>query len=92
MTARWELAVTEGGSDNRGVSIPLEPVRVPDRVRALARGARLDAVWENELGGVTFRTDDGRHIKHGPRNAETSFAGEARAARMGRAAHRGAAA
>ena len=50
----------------------------PDRVRALARGARLDAVWENERGGVTFRTDDGRHIKHGPRNAETSFAGEAR--------------
>ena len=49
----------------------------PTGCATLARGARLDAVWENELGGVTFRTDDGRHIKHGPRNLETSFAGEA---------------
>ena len=59
------------------MSIPLQPVDVPERVRTLARGARLDAVWQNELGGVTFRTDDGRHIKYGPRNLETSFAGEA---------------
>ncbi|WP_194396739.1 aminoglycoside 3'-phosphotransferase [Microbacterium atlanticum] len=59
------------------MSIPLADVDAPVRVRALARGAGLAPVWLNELGGVTFRTDDGRFIKHGPRNAETSFAGEA---------------
>jgi len=59
------------------MSIPAEPLAVPERVRSLARGARLDAVWENELGGITFRTSDGRHIKHGPRNLETTFAAEA---------------
>lgn len=59
------------------MSIPAEPLTVPERVRALARGAELTPVWHNELGGLTFRTGDGRYIKHGPRNAETSFAAEA---------------
>lgn len=59
------------------MSIPVEPVAVPEPVRALARGAALTPVWHNELGGLTFRTGDGRYIKHGPRNAESSFAGEA---------------
>jgi kanamycin kinase len=59
------------------VSIPVEPLVAPDTVVRLARGAALTPVWLNELGGMTFRTDDGRFIKHGPRNAETSFAGEA---------------
>jgi kanamycin kinase len=59
------------------VSIPLEGVEVPARVHALARGSRLEPVWLNEIGGTTFRSDDGRYIKHGPRNAESSFAGEA---------------
>lgn len=59
------------------MSIPVEDVAVPERVRALAGGARLAPVWLNELGGVTFRADDGRYLKYGPRNAETSFAGEA---------------
>lgn len=57
--------------------IPTEPVAVPDVVRSLADGAALEPVWVNELGGITFRTDDGRYIKHGPRNQETTFAGEA---------------
>jgi len=57
--------------------IPTGPVAVPDPVRALARGASLEPVWVNELGGVTFAADDGRYIKFGPRNAETTFAGEA---------------
>jgi kanamycin kinase len=57
--------------------IPTEPVAVPDRVSDLARGAMLEPVWVNELGGVTFRADDARYIKFGPRNAETTFAGEA---------------
>ncbi|TDN91358.1 aminoglycoside 3'-phosphotransferase [Microbacterium sp. BK668] len=59
------------------MSIPLAAIEVPERVRALARGARLRPVWVNELGGLTFRTSDGRHIKHSPRNLETSFAAEA---------------
>ncbi len=59
------------------MSIPLGDVDVPIRVRALARGAALEPVWRNGVGGVTFRTDDGRYIKHGPRNAETSMADEA---------------
>ena len=59
------------------MSIPLEDVVVPEKVRELARGASLAPVWRNDYGGVTFRTDDARYIKHGPRNAESSFAGEA---------------
>ena len=59
------------------MSIPSGELLVPDRVRVLARGASVFAVWRNELGGTTFRTDDGRFIKHQPRNAETSAAGEA---------------
>ena len=59
------------------MSIPLSPLEAPTRVRALAAGAALTPVWRNKLGGVTFRTDDGRYIKHGPRNAETTMAGEA---------------
>ncbi|MFE4724492.1 phosphotransferase [Microbacterium sp. NPDC056736] len=59
------------------MSIPAEDVVVPPRVRLLAGGTRLVPVWRNDYGGVTFRTDDGRYIKHGPRNAESSFAGEA---------------
>jgi kanamycin kinase len=56
------------------------PDRVPDRVRELADGAPLEPVWENAIGGVTFRATDARgirYIKHGPRNAETSMAAEA---------------
>ena len=37
----------------------------------------LTPVWRNAIGGVTFRTDDGRYVKDGPRNAETSMRGEA---------------
>jgi kanamycin kinase len=59
------------------VSIPADAVEPPDRVRALAGGATVELVWINEIGGLTFRTDDRRFIKFGPRNAETSFAGEA---------------
>ncbi|WP_169583546.1 MULTISPECIES: aminoglycoside 3'-phosphotransferase [Microbacterium] len=58
------------------MSIPVDAVAVPERVRSLARGAALAPVWRNDYGGVTFRTDDGRYIKHGPRNAESSLADE----------------
>lgn len=59
------------------MSIPAEDVAVPEQVRELAGGAAVAPVWRNGYGGLTFRTDDGRFIKHGPRNRETSFAGEA---------------
>jgi len=59
------------------VSIPAADIAVPAVVRRIAAGASLIPVWRNELGGVTFRTGDGRFIKHGPRNAETTMAGEA---------------
>ena len=58
------------------MSIPVDVVDVPERVRSLARGAGIAPVWRNDYGGVTFRTDDGRYIKHGPRNAESSLADE----------------
>jgi kanamycin kinase len=59
------------------VSIPLAPVPVPAAVRALARGAQLEPVWRNELGGITFRTGDRRYIKWGPRHPELDVAAEA---------------
>jgi kanamycin kinase len=59
------------------MSIPDPASSVPQRVRELADGAALEPVWANDLGGLTFRTADGRYIKHGPRNAETTFADEA---------------
>ncbi|MEV4686347.1 aminoglycoside 3'-phosphotransferase [Microbacterium sp. LWH3-1.2] len=59
------------------MTIPLEDVEVPETVARLARGAQLTPVWVNELGGMTFRTADGRYVKYGPRNDETSFDGEA---------------
>lgn len=59
------------------VSIPTGDVDVPDRVRALAEGAALSAVWRNGVGGLTFRTGDDRFIKFGPRHAETSMIAEA---------------
>lgn len=62
---------------NVRMSIPDAGVPAPPRVVELARGSRLTPVWANELGGLTFRTDDERFIKWGPRDAETSMAAEA---------------
>ncbi|MDI6944635.1 aminoglycoside 3'-phosphotransferase [Microbacterium barkeri] len=59
------------------MSIPVDDIAVPDRVRALAGPARLEPAWRNELGGLTFRTDDERYIKWGPLDLETSMADEA---------------
>lgn len=59
------------------MTIPVEPIPVPDRVALLAGGAHLEPVWRNDYGGVTFRTDDARFIKFGPRSAESSLADEA---------------
>lgn len=58
------------------MTIPVDVVAVPERVRDLARGAALVPVWRNNQGGLTFRTNDDRFIKFGPRNAESSLADE----------------
>lgn len=59
------------------MSIPSSVIPVPETVRRLSRGADLTPVWRNGLGGLTFRAADGRFIKYGPRNAETSMDAEA---------------
>ncbi len=59
------------------MSFPAADVAVPARVQALARGAALTPVWENGIGGLTFRTDDGRVLKWGPREAEVTMRAEA---------------
>ncbi len=40
--------------------IPTGPVAVPAVIAALAGGDLVVPVWRNELGGLTFRLDDGR--------------------------------
>lgn len=52
-------------SDRVPASRPVGPIDVPDLVRAAAPGAELDAVWRNELGGLTFR-DGERYLKWNP--------------------------
>lgn len=41
------------------MSIPTTEVQVPDAVLEIASGRKLAAVWQNELGGFTFRLGDG---------------------------------
>jgi kanamycin kinase len=59
------------------VTVPTLDMRVPARVTALAQGAPLTPVWENAIGGVTFRTADGRFIKWGPLDLEANMRDEA---------------
>jgi kanamycin kinase len=42
------------------VTVPSEPVPVPEVVADIAAGRPVVAVWVNELGGVTFELDGGR--------------------------------
>src|SRR3954447_15248499 len=44
---------------------PEGPVEVPQLVRAFATSDELDAVWRNELGGLTFREGE-RYLKWNP--------------------------
>lgn len=66
------------------MSIPAGDVDVPVIVHALAAGARLTPVWRNGIGGLTFRTDDGRYIKWGPRDPEATMRDEAERMRWAR--------
>lgn len=66
------------------MSIPSSSIDVPARVHELARGAALTPVWRNGIGGLTFRTDDGRYIKWGPRDDEANMRDEAERMRWAR--------
>lgn len=59
------------------MSFPAPDIDVPARVRKLAAGATVAPVWLNGIGGLTFRTDDGRYIKWGPHDAEANMRDEA---------------
>lgn len=62
------------------MTFPTEPVSVPEQVRLLAHGADLVCVWDNDLGGLTFRATGARdpfYIKWGPRNLEFTLQDEA---------------
>lgn len=59
------------------MSIPAADTPIPRELVALAAGAGLRPVWRNGHGGLTAATDDGRYIKYGPLQAETTAAGEA---------------
>lgn len=66
------------------MSIPSATADIPPIVRSLAAGATLTPVWLNGIGGVTFRTDDGRFIKWGPHDAEANMRDEAERMRWAR--------
>lgn len=59
------------------MTIPTAEVAIPAQVTRLARGAALTPVWQNNIGGLTFRADDDRFIKWGPLNLEASMSDEA---------------
>jgi kanamycin kinase len=60
------------------VSVPCEPVPVPEVVARIADGRPLVAVWLNELGGVTFDVDGGREfVKVSPPEWAHLFVAEA---------------
>ncbi|WP_041312851.1 aminoglycoside phosphotransferase APH(3') [Mycobacterium sp. JS623] len=44
------------------MTVPSEPMAVPELVERIAAGRAVVAVWENELGGVTFDIDGGREF------------------------------
>jgi kanamycin kinase len=49
------------------VTVPSEPVPIPEIVACIAGSRPVVAVWVNELGGVTFRVDGGReYVKVSP--------------------------
>ena len=49
------------------MTVPGEPVQVPEVVADIAAGRPVVAVWVNELGGVTFELDGGReYVKVSP--------------------------
>lgn len=60
------------------MTFPSSSEPIPAQVKELAGDTALVPVWRNDYGGLTFRTGDGRYIKWGPLNAESSMLDEAR--------------
>ncbi|MGY1552632.1 phosphotransferase [Microbacterium sp. A588] len=58
------------------MTIPATDIAVPAQVMRLAGGAALTPVWANRIGGLTFRSDDGRFIKWGPHDSEANMRDE----------------
>lgn len=56
----------EPTSSSRGFRHPVRDDPVPPVVAALADGERIEAIWRNELGGLTYRIGD-RVVKWNPR-------------------------
>ena len=59
----------------RVAQIPTEPIDVPERVAEIAGSRSLRAVWNNELGGVTWAADD-IHIKWNPNTTGVDLSAE----------------
>lgn len=62
------------------VSIPQQEYAVPDEVRDLVRGRPAQAVWLNQLGGLTFRISDpagAEYLKWAPAHPEIDLGVEA---------------
>jgi kanamycin kinase len=57
--------------------VPPEPVPVPPAVCALARGRALIPVWQNDLGGLTWRVGDDLFVKWAPAGSGLELAQEA---------------
>lgn len=45
--------------DPLAAQVPAGTIAVPERVRSLAHGDDIEAVWRNDLGGLTFRVGAG---------------------------------
>ena len=62
------------------MSIPIEPVPVPDVVSRIAVGRPVHPAWANEIGGVTFQIGDGtgrEFVKVAPPHPEIDLHREA---------------
>jgi kanamycin kinase len=57
------------------VTFPVGPVEVPDVVERIAAGRAVQAVWVNELGGVTFSVGD-EFVKVYPLSEAATLAAE----------------
>jgi kanamycin kinase len=72
---------------------PRKSIEIPESVRAVAGGGSVRAVWENELGGLTFEVGAGperRFIKWAPAgNGLSRYSEVLSITQLGRAADTG---
>jgi kanamycin kinase len=58
------------------MTFPTDPPPVPAVVSRIAAGRDVEAVWVNEVGGVTFRVGDDEYVKTAPPAWSAHLAGE----------------